>query len=47
MKSILAFILLVLTAVKPADNVITRFNPPAGYTRITTTPGSFGRTCKP
>ena len=42
MKSILAFILLALTAFIPADNVHTRFKPSAGYTRVAVAPGSFG-----
>lgn len=42
MKSILAFILIALTAFIPADNVHTRFKPSTGYTRVAVAPGSFG-----
>jgi hypothetical protein len=43
MKRLLTFLLLLmLTAFVPADTVINRFAPLAGYKRISTVPGSFG-----
>lgn len=43
MKKLLTFILLLsLVSFTPADNVISRFKPLAGYKHVAVAPGSFG-----
>jgi hypothetical protein len=42
MKHLIAIILFACISFIPADKVSTRFNAPAGYRQVATTPGSFG-----